>query len=261
MIQTINKQIAFLRRTHELTQEQLAEALGVTNQAVSKWESGQCCPDITLLPEIASFFGVSIDELMGHRPVDTSGNWILTLRESMDALPDGVDFALALKTAYSLHAIILSKYMTMHTAGNPGWDTDGAIEHAGRGEWGYSNISLPGFTTVFSHGSVLFSDNRTLNLPAGKLREIARIATCFSQYENLAVLTALYELTISDESKYADIPAIAEACRVPEERVVACLSGALSVYIDEETTTDMVQYRIRGSAILLVPVLRLLSMH
>ncbi len=261
MIQTINKQIAFLRRTHELTQEQLAEALGVTNQAVSKWESGQCCPDITLLPEIASFFGVSIDELMGHRPVDTSGNWILSLRESMDVLPDGVDFALALKTAYSLHAIILSKYMTMHTAGNPGWDTDGAIEHAGRGEWGYSNISLPGFTTVFSHGSVLFSDNRTLNLPACELREIARIATCFGTYEHLAVLTALYGLTVSNESRFANIPAIADACGLSEEKVAVCLSGALSVYLDEETTASVTQYRIKGHAMQIVPILRLLSIH
>ncbi len=62
----INEQIAFLRKQKGLTQEELAGALGVTNQAVSKWESAQCCPDIQLLPLIADYFGVSIDELMGH---------------------------------------------------------------------------------------------------------------------------------------------------------------------------------------------------
>ena len=62
----INEQIAFLRKQKGLTQEELANALGVTNQAVSKWESAQCCPDIQLLPDIADYFGVSIDELMGH---------------------------------------------------------------------------------------------------------------------------------------------------------------------------------------------------
>lgn len=61
----LNEQIAALRKKKGITQEQLAVALGVTNQAVSKWEAGQCCPDIGLLPDIARYFGVSIDELMG----------------------------------------------------------------------------------------------------------------------------------------------------------------------------------------------------
>lgn len=49
----IQEQIAFLRKQNAMTQEELAKALGVTNQAVSKWESGQCCPDIGLLPNLA----------------------------------------------------------------------------------------------------------------------------------------------------------------------------------------------------------------
>ena len=62
----INEQIAFLRKQKGLTQEELANALGVTNQAVSKWESAQCCPDIQLLPDLAKIFDVSIDELIGY---------------------------------------------------------------------------------------------------------------------------------------------------------------------------------------------------
>ncbi len=60
------KRIAQLRRQMGLTQEALAQKLGVTNQAVSKWESGQCCPDIELLPRLAEVFGVSIDALFGR---------------------------------------------------------------------------------------------------------------------------------------------------------------------------------------------------
>jgi transcriptional regulator with XRE-family HTH domain len=52
----LQEQISFLRKQKGLTQEQLANALGVTNQSVSKWESGQCCPDIQLLPAIAELF-------------------------------------------------------------------------------------------------------------------------------------------------------------------------------------------------------------
>ena len=54
------------RKELGLTQEGLAQRLGVTNQAVSKWESGQSCPDIALLPQLADLFGITIDELFGR---------------------------------------------------------------------------------------------------------------------------------------------------------------------------------------------------
>lgn len=64
------KNIRRLRRQRELTQEQLAELLNVSPQAVSKWETGNACPDLGLLPVIAGFFGTSIDHLVGY---DRSG--------------------------------------------------------------------------------------------------------------------------------------------------------------------------------------------
>ena len=54
-----------LRLHREMTQEELAERLSVTAQAVSRWERGECYPDITLLPGLANLFGVSTDELLG----------------------------------------------------------------------------------------------------------------------------------------------------------------------------------------------------
>lgn len=58
--------IANLRREKGMTQEELAQAMGVTNQAVSKWESAQNCPDIQLLPQLADLFDVTIDRLFGR---------------------------------------------------------------------------------------------------------------------------------------------------------------------------------------------------
>ena len=64
MDNTLGKRIASLRKENNLTQEQLAEMLNVTPQAVSKWENDIACPDISLLPELAKTFNVSIDELL-----------------------------------------------------------------------------------------------------------------------------------------------------------------------------------------------------
>lgn len=58
--------IAAKRRALGLTQQNVAEKLGVSFQAVSKWEQGTACPDIALLPEIASLLGMTIDGLLGY---------------------------------------------------------------------------------------------------------------------------------------------------------------------------------------------------
>ncbi len=62
---TLSETIKRLRREKNLTQEDLADALGVTAQAVSKWETDVSCPDITLLPLLAVTLGVSLDTLFG----------------------------------------------------------------------------------------------------------------------------------------------------------------------------------------------------
>ena len=60
-----NENIKRLRKERDLTQEGLSDYLGVSFQAVSKWERGESYPDIKMLPEIAAFFNVTIDELLG----------------------------------------------------------------------------------------------------------------------------------------------------------------------------------------------------
>ena len=64
---TLGKRIVYYRKELGLTQEQLAEKLGVTAQAVSKWENDQSCPDITILPQLAEIFGVTTDALLGRQ--------------------------------------------------------------------------------------------------------------------------------------------------------------------------------------------------
>ena len=64
MSNTLGSRIAEYRKRAGITQDQLAEKMNVSPQAVSKWENDLSCPDISLLPQLADLFNVSIDELM-----------------------------------------------------------------------------------------------------------------------------------------------------------------------------------------------------
>lgn len=65
----ISEKISNLRKERKLTQEQLGELLGITGQAVSKWENGTSLPDIMLLPKLCNVLGISADELL-EMPVE-----------------------------------------------------------------------------------------------------------------------------------------------------------------------------------------------
>lgn len=62
--ETLGMRISRLRKAKGYTQEEFSQLLGVTAQAVSKWENDNSCPDIMLLPKIAQLFDVSVDELL-----------------------------------------------------------------------------------------------------------------------------------------------------------------------------------------------------
>lgn len=64
---SIGEKIRELRRRDGRTQESLADALGITAQAVSRWESGGSYPDMEIIPAVANYFGITIDELFGYQ--------------------------------------------------------------------------------------------------------------------------------------------------------------------------------------------------
>ena len=67
-MRTLGNRIAELRRAKNITQDEMAEKLNVTAQAVSKWENDLSCPDIMLLPKIAQMLSVTVDELLSDQP-------------------------------------------------------------------------------------------------------------------------------------------------------------------------------------------------
>ena len=62
---TFGEKLGYLRKNAALTQDDVAQHLGISPQAVSKWENDLSCPDIMLLPEIAKLYGITIDALLG----------------------------------------------------------------------------------------------------------------------------------------------------------------------------------------------------
>lgn len=97
--QTIGKNIKRLRLEQNITQNQLAQTLGIAYQTVSKWETEVTLPDTMLLPEIAAFFGVSIDELFRGRQSRCGEAAPPVLQKS-----EGIDKDFLLKTYSQMYA-------------------------------------------------------------------------------------------------------------------------------------------------------------
>lgn len=94
MTMTIGTKIRELRKRDSRTQEALAEALGITPQAISRWEAGGSYPDVELIPAIANFFHVSIDELFGYN--DDREQKIQNIIEEADKVLKSTGFTLSI---------------------------------------------------------------------------------------------------------------------------------------------------------------------
>ena len=68
-----SENIVRLRKINQMTQEDIAEAVGVSRQAVAKWESGETIPDLEKCKLLAELFGVSLDDLANYEPEDNMG--------------------------------------------------------------------------------------------------------------------------------------------------------------------------------------------
>jgi transcriptional regulator with XRE-family HTH domain len=83
----IGRRIAELRRDTNMTQMELSDRLGISHQAVSKWERGESMPDISTLPLLGEIFGVTVDDLLdgGNQPRGETAVLESVLRNTVDA--------------------------------------------------------------------------------------------------------------------------------------------------------------------------------
>lgn len=97
-METIRLRIYDLRKAGQMSQKELADAVGVSVQTVSKWENNVCMPDIVLLPNIAKFFGVTVDALLGLVPL--AGEEYIPVRSGeKDYWEDRLDYLKASRRA------------------------------------------------------------------------------------------------------------------------------------------------------------------
>ncbi len=217
----INEQIAFLRKQKNITQEELAQALGVTNQSVSKWESGACCPDIALLPDIAAYFGVTTDALLGYKPADTLGDVCLKIKALFQESPAKESFALAYKLGYVLHEGAVSKGYKCFVP----WDTGrDRIAENGLGQWGFSACSEPEGVSVMKGNAVLLANGKIERpVSTAELRDIRGVLQTFENKDTLKVFFGLYELTAKDYGVFVATQTLSEQCKLPVDTVERAL--------------------------------------
>ncbi len=251
----ISAQIIKLRRQKGITQKELAAVLGVTDQAVSKWESEICCPDIQLLPDIAEYFEVSVDELMGLDRRLHAAN-IRDISEEIKSLFGQADKSelstLAFRLAAVLHEGISSRGYDNIPWGKSVSESD---DDRFRG-WGGSVCAENDGETAYVGSSLFFSSHKfwkeisseEINIIWGKLGKLR-------DKNSLKVIFAIYELTLNDVDKYVGIDEIVEKSRLSVGDVETALQGLDVSVMDSENGE---RYRLSGAFMYVPAILRTL---
>lgn len=94
--QTLGMMISTLRKEHKMTQLELADKMGVTDKAVSKWERDLSFPDINSIPKLAEIFGVSVDELMQVKTETKENLNVNKINEIVDTVLKGIGVAMGI---------------------------------------------------------------------------------------------------------------------------------------------------------------------
>ena len=233
----IHEQIAFLRKQKGFTQEELANALGVTNQAVSKWETMQCCPDIQLLPDIAKLFDVSVDVLLGYASTDGLNDICLKIKDYFSQLPKKSAFENAYRLAALLHEAASTDGYKNYI---PWCEKEYSIDEVS--SWGLSVCSEPEGSTGRKNNSIFFALGSGYIAPNdAQMEDLRIILEQLSNPNALKVLYTLYGLTLSDFDIYVTVDEIAMETHLRIEDI-ECAIQYLPLTVKEEN--GVFRYRL-----------------
>lgn len=244
----IGEQIAFLRKQKGFTQEELANALGVTNQAVSKWESSQCCPDIQLLPHMAKLFDVSVDELLGYKKTNGLGDICLKIKDYFSALPERAAFESAYRIAALLHEAAATDGYKKEV---PWKEKDYSADAVS--SWGVSVCSEPEGSTGRKNNALFFALGDGYISPNGaQLRALKAALEQLSDRNALQAVCSLYALTQGNFDLYVTADAIAAAAHLKVDETQTALRD-FPLIVKEEN--GECKYRLDGSFAHIPPLL------
>ena len=171
----LGQKIRELRHRDGRTQEALAEALGVTSQAISRWESNGGYPDMEMIPSIANYFGVSIDELFGYdnvreKRIDKIVEQLTEMNNANNGIDVNVDECIRMartalaefpaneKILLCLAQILTTagyvKYHEHHLTDKEGYDVYDVERHRTYAEWAEATVIYEKLIPVLADGLV-----------------------------------------------------------------------------------------------------------
>ena len=206
--------LQLLRKQKGKTQEELAEVFNVSSQSISKWELGINCPDITMLPKIADYFKVSIDELLGYKPMSSINSIYIDVKSLIDSSSNKID------DAYKIARLAVS---CIHEKER----TQAENLLVGKRDYSLSYGQEKSGITICSDESVFISsfvDLRDYDITT--IRKVANYLNKISDLNSLKVIFGLFNLHVKNqEFDSFSIQEIVEETKLDEEHVNKVLNN------------------------------------
>ena len=229
---SIGENIAKYRKAKGFTQEQLGQLLGVTNQAVSKWESGVSMPDVMLLPEIANALGITLDALYGIQKTEAKVKADDFPKAANDHL---IEFMVKQSGVWFTFNSSQEENIAYHK--KTIYESSDCVEGCISDEAG----------AVFISGDISFinTDYKTLGSESiFDKREVGSTLKKLADSHTRKVLSYLYKESFSDkdtDNKHFHLDTVAKACGISEEDAFEildnlCSVGLFEIYVENNET-------------------------
>lgn len=226
--------LKLLRKQKGLTQEELAETFGVTSQSISKWELGINYPDITILPMIAQFYKVSIDELLGYVPVSSINSIYIDVKAFIESSDDKID------DAYKIARLACS---LVHS----GKTNQAERLLVGKRDYSLSYGEEKTGLTISSDESVFISSFKDLrDYDITTIRKVHNYLNKLSDLNTLKVLFGIFNLHIKNsEIKSFSIKEIVDETKLEETQINTALNNIDAIFDKEEfNKTGIERYKL-----------------